>query len=169
MSEFFDIIKQVLIPVCYKESQVTRGKGNSSLKNNKKFKKKLFDSIMKLSKKADSLNLTNKDIRRKIMNLSKEANVSIGQSQKVINVYLKFYCIITNKPLSIIKELDCPLDSQIMSTFKTKNLRKTPLKKLNDFDEYVAWQNHLENIGNGIRLRPDIEAYDKKRINSFLS
>ena len=38
-----------------------------------------------------------------------------------------------------------------------------------NFDDYVAWQNHLEKIGEGIRLKPDIETYDNERIERFLS
>ena len=82
---------------------------------------------------------------------------------------MKYYCILTNKPFSIIEELDCPLDSKIMDKYKTINLRKRPLKYLDDFDEYAEWQEHMKNLGNGVRLRKDIETYDAERIKLFLS
>jgi hypothetical protein len=165
MSEFSEIIKKVLIPMFYKEAQL----GRSIRQNNIDFKRKLFSACIELSKKADNQTLINNQIREKIKAISDETKVSIGQAQKVVNVYLKYYCLLTEKSLAIIKELDCPLDSQIMSKFKTKNLRKISLKNLIDFNEYIAWQNHLENIGNGMRLGPDIETYDKERIKLFLS
>lgn len=161
--EFSKTIKEVLIPMFYKESQIGRSVG----KNNIKFKRKLFDTIIKLIVKADNLKLENKHIRNAIKNLSEETDVSIGQAQKVINVYLKYYCILTDKPSYIIKELDCPLDSKIMSGFDKNKPKNYRLKNFKNFNDYVSWQNYLEFKGNGIRLKADIIAYDKERINSF--
>jgi len=56
-----------------------------------------------------------------------------------------------------------------MSLFKTKDLRRTSLKKMTDIEVYITWQNHLKQIGNGIKLKPDIQTYDKKRIHLFFS
>jgi len=165
MIDFFETIRQVLIAMFYKESQL----GRSIRQKNFDFNKNLFEACIELSQKADNLTLTNNDIREKIKDISNKTGVSIGQAQKVINVYLKYYCILTKKPTSIIKELDCPLDSQIMSRFKRKDLMKFSLKDMKNFDDYVAWQNRLKEIGKGIRLKPDIEIYDKKRIKLFLS
>jgi len=165
MKEIFKTIKQVLVPMFYKEAQL----GRSLRKRNKIFNVESFKSIMYLVSKADNNTLKNIDIREKIKEVSKKAGVSIGQSQKVINVYLKYYCILTKKLTKIIKELDSPLDNQIMSKFKGANLRKVNLKDLNDFNNYIAWQDHLEKEGNGFRIKPDIDTYDKKRIKLFLS
>ena len=38
-----------------------------------------------------------------------------------------------------------------------------------DFVVYEFLQEQLEKIGNGIRLKPDIETHDRKRIEGFLS
>lgn len=165
MKYFFDTARQVLIPMFYKEAQL----GRSLREKNPKFKKKLFEDSLELADKADKGTLKNEDIRKKIVTISSTTNVSIGQAQKVINVFLKYYCILTQKPENIIKELDCPLDSKTMSRFKTKVLKRTSLKKMNNIDDYRAWQNHLKKIGKGIRLKPDIEAYDRERIRLFLS
>ena len=120
-----------------------------------------------LANKADNETIRNEDIRKEISNISNQTTVSVGQTQKIINVFLKYYCVLTKKPPHVIRNLDCPLDSQIMSRFKTKKLRKTSLKAMTSMDDYIAWQNHLEEIGKGIRLLPDIETYDKERIQLF--
>jgi len=164
MTDFFEVMRQVLVPMFCKETQLGR-----SLRSNKlAFNKQLLNSIMELANKADDLTLRNEDIRARIRQISKDNEVSIGQAQKVINVYLKYYCILRQKPEEVLKELDCPLDSQIMTKFKTKGVRRTSLKNMTEFSNYVAWQEHLEREGNGIRLKPDIETYDMGRINSFL-
>lgn len=165
MGDFFEIVRQVLIPMFYKETQL----GRSIRKNNLEFKKKLFDAALELADKADNGTLRNEDIRKKIMAISSTTGVSIGQAQKVINVFLKYYCILTQKPDAIIEELDCPLDSQIMSKFKTKGIKRTSLRKMNKIKDYIAWQNHLKKTGQGIRLRPDIQAYDRERIRLFFT
>ena len=165
MKEFFDIVRQVLIPMFYKEAQM----GRSLRKKNLKFKEKLFEASLELADKADKGTLRNEDIRKKIVAISSTTDVSIGQAQKVINVFLKYYCILTQKSEAIIEQLDCPLGSQIMSRFKTKGIRRTSLTKMNNITDYLVWQNHLKKIGKGIRLRPDIQAYDKERISLFFS
>jgi hypothetical protein len=165
--DFFEIVKQVLIPMFYKEDQL----GRSLRENNKRFKVELSNAILQLARLADEKRLKNKDIRTTIKEVSRKSGVSIGQAQKTINVYLKYYCILTKKPIEIIKELDCPLDSMIMTKFKSKalNLKKASLKGMTDFDTYIAWQNHLEQVGNGLRLKADIETYDKERLKQFFS
>lgn len=165
MKTFLGIVKQVLVAIFYKEAQLGRSLG----KNNHVFKRELLKAIVKLSKKVDTSALKNADIRNSIKKVSARSGVSLGQAQKVINVYLKYYCILSGKPPSVIRELDCPLDGKILSRYTTKGLRKISLRAMRDFDNYVAWQDHLKVIGNGVRLWPDIQTYDKKRIESFLT
>lgn len=164
MDDFFEIVKQVLIPMFYKETQL----GRSLREDNPEMRKQVFSSCLELANKADNGTLRNEDIRNKIAEISKNAKCSIGQSQKIINVYLKYYCILTKKPPEIIRELDCPLDSQIMSKYQISGLWKYSLREMTDISRYVAWQKRLEFIGNGIRLSPDIKTYDKQRIKLFL-
>jgi hypothetical protein len=156
-NKVMEMVRQVLVPMFYKESQI----GRSLNRGKRKFKKALFDSIAKLRKKADNGTLRNVDIRREIKKLSQKTKKSIGQSQKVINVYLKYYCVLTGKPLKIIRELDCPLDSRILSKFESRKLR---LKSLEDFKVYKKIQKNIEKEGKGIRLMPDIKIYDERRI-----
>ena len=165
--DFFETVRQVLIPMFFKETQLGRSLKGVKLEVKKQLKKLLFESIMELANKADNETLKNEDIRKKIVEISEKGQVSIGQTQKVVNVYLKYYCILTKKSTGIIAELDCPLDSLIMSRYTTKNVRKIWLKDMTKINDYLAWQDHLKQEGKGIRLRPDIEVYDVQRIQKF--
>jgi hypothetical protein len=167
MSNIPEIVRQVLIPMFSKESQVGRSLKGKSKKFKQAFNRVLFNAIGKLRKKVDRGTLKNEDIRREIKELAKKTGTSVGQSQKAINVYLKYYCILTNKPIEIIRELDCPIDRAIISKFGKGKEKMIRLKNM-DFKSYLELQNRLEKEGNGIRLKPDIEIYDKKRIKEFL-
>jgi len=164
-----ETIKKVLVPVWYKESMIglSIGKSGSNFAESEKkeFKKKLFEAIERLRRRVDEENLSNANIRKEIKKLSTETDASIGQAQKVINVYLKYYCILYSKPL---EELDCPLDKSIMGKYKDENHRPVLLKDLMDFGEYERWQELLREKGHGVRLKPDIECYDQNRIREFL-
>lgn len=167
MKDISEIVKQVLTPMFYKETQLGRSLGKKDKEFKNALKNALFISINKLREKADNGTLKNEEIRKEIKELSEKTGVTIGQSQKVINVYLKYYCILTNKPEEIIRELDCPLDSGIINKFGKGYEKLIRLKDMG-FNSYVEFQNRLEKEGNGIRLKPDIEIYDKKRIKEFL-
>jgi hypothetical protein len=138
----FNSILNFVIPLFFKETQLGRSLEGVKPEIKKQLKKLLFDSILELANKADNETLKNEDIRKKIVEISEKAKVSIGQTQKVVNVYLKYYCILTKKPARIIAELDCPLDSLIMSRYSTKNLRKIWLKEMTKINDYLAWQDH---------------------------
>lgn len=170
MVNYYNIVKKTLVPIFYKEDQIGRSLGKKDKKFKSKFKNNLYKSINKLADLADSNLLNNKDIRREIKNVAKKSNVSLGQSQKTINTYLKYYCVLTGKTQKIIKELDCPLDSNIIKKYKNidKNLREIKLKNLNDFKIYEKWQEHLKENGMGIRIEPDVLVYDKQRLDKFL-
>ena len=166
--EIIETIKKVLVPVWYKESQMGRSLiWNLQWLNPRRwriFKNKLFEAIERLRRRVDDGNLSNEDIRKEIEKLSEETGASIGQSQKVINVYLKVYCALHGGP---IEELDCPLDSGVMRRYKDENHRPVSLKGMKDFNEYEKWQAHLKEE-EGIRLRADTKCYDQKRIDDFL-
>jgi len=129
-----------------------------------KGKKKIYTDNLKrliknLIKKVDNNSLKNKDIRNSIKELSEKANVSIGASQKSINVYLKVYCILANKSDQIIEELDCPIDSFIM---KENQIKKIPLKNIG-IKDYEKIQKILEDKYKP-RLSADVKAWDDKKI-----
>ena len=151
--------KDILVASFYKETQVGRSI-HSSIRDGKnidvnQFKLLLLNSIRKLRKLVDEGTIKNSDIREEINELAEKSGVSIGQSQKVINVYLKVYCLIKDSSLNIIKELDCPLDSTTME-------RKQKMKNVLTMQDYINWQEKFEKEFE-IRLLRDNE-YDLNRI-----
>lgn len=152
--------KNILVASFYKETQVGRSIGSSNkdgkmFVDTKKFNRELLQAIIKLRTQVDNCSIKNSDIRNEIESLSEKTGVSIGQSQKVINVYLKFYCLLLDKPLEIIRELDCPLDSTTMD-------KKQKMKNVKTMEEYNAWQLKFEDMF-GLRLLRDTE-YDLNRM-----
>jgi hypothetical protein len=151
--------KDIIVASFYKETQVNRSIYSSKRDGNDidvdKYKRLLRDSIRRLRKLVDNSKIKNSEIRNQIKKLSEETGVSLGQSQKVINVYLKFYCLLKDCPIKIIKELDCPLDSTTME-------KKQKMKNVLDMGDYLYWQNKFEKEF-GIRLLRD-NKYDLNRI-----
>lgn len=148
--------KLVLIAAFDKESQLGRSFGIK--KRPKNFRHLLIKAILRLINKIDNNSIKNSDIRAEIYQLKEKTGCSIGQSQKVINVYLKFYCLWFDKPIEIIKELDCPLDSTTMG-------KQDSMRGLNDEKEYKDYQESF--MKEGIRILKDIE-YDENRIIKYL-
>ena len=114
-------------------------------------------AIVVLTKKVDDNSIKNEDIRKAIIELRKFCS-SIGASQKVINVYLKFYCIISNKDDKILQELDCPIDSEVIKYYNLKKIRLINL----DLKEYKIMQEELRKR-EGMRIIAEIKAYDTKK------
>ena len=190
---YIEIVKQVLVAMFHKESQLGRSAKNNDDMAKLAFKKRLFDTILSLVEKVDTETLTNIDVRSGIRRLAEEADVTVGQAQKVINVYLKYYCVLRDKQ-SLIKELDCPIDSGIVKhVWKQLTLEDkvdienrlslaqhgvklnwiffSEISRLNKLDllTYELLQKRLEEMGDGIRLLVDFEIYDKERIAKYLS
>jgi hypothetical protein len=122
------------------------------------YQQNLKGIISELIEKVDNGTIKNADIRNSIKKLSDSSGVSTGAAQKAINVYLKFYCIISNKDKKVLSELDCPLDSIVQKEY---GLGKIPLKDMN-FDTYVGMQKKLGESFE-IRIYAD-KAYDEKKI-----
>jgi len=190
---YIEIVKQVLVPMFHKESLLGRStKGNDRMIK-LAFKKRLFDTILGLVEKVEKGTLSNIDVRSGICRLAEETHVTIGHAQKVINVYLKYYCVLRGKQ-NLIEELDCPIDSGIVKHvwkqltpenkadiqnrlglaqhgFRLNWMFFSEITRLNklDFLAYELLQERLEKLGNGIRLSDDFEIYDKQRIAKYLS
>jgi len=119
--------------------------------------------VEELTEKVDNNTIKNKDIRTAILRLTELSKVSIGASQKGINVYLKYYCLISKKSDTILTELDCPIDSFIENACK---LKKISLKKL-DFEDYKEMQIKLEKQ-YAMRIIADIEEWDKRKLEKLI-
>jgi len=154
-------LKDTLVDLFYRGTQVNRSISSSIQKDNKKinvdnYKHLLLESIRRLRSLVDNQVIKNLDIRREIRELAEKTNISIGQSQKVINVYLKVYCLLKDCPLRIIKELDCPLDRTTMEGNQT-------MKNLKDIKEYEEKQRKFEQDFM-VRLLRDFD-YDSNHLN----
>lgn len=165
----FEIVKQVLVPMFYNESQIGRSFRSVDAASIRFFKKELLHAILELASKVDDGSLTNNDIRNYIRAICEKTCGSVGQAQKVINVYLKYYTILTKTDFKIFKQLDCPLDSKIMSKYaKQFGLRQTSLRLMTDMNTYETWQRRLEKNGKSLRLKADLLTYDPGRITKYL-
>jgi hypothetical protein len=193
--DYVEIVKQALVPGLYADSQVGSSIKAKDEASKLDIKRKLFGSIMDLVRKADVGTLKNDDIRKEIKQLADKAKISVGQAQKVINIYLKYYCVLKwGNHVATLRELDCPIDSGIAdeiwerlstetqsdfatwleNTLETRVPPKGAFMQLSqlqnmDFPFYEWLQVILEKMGEGIRVRSDVEIYDKKRIEDFLS
>ena len=153
--------KDVFIAIIYKESQVFRPLGKRGTNVDNGFRTKVFAACKRLREIVDQDSIKTQDIRQEIENMSRVTNTSIGQSQKVINVFLKFYCLITNKTESLIRELDCPLDRNSIRKLVPQKERKA-LKDIKSIDDYLFYQRKAEEQF-GVRLFAD-EPYDMQRL-----
>jgi len=94
-----EIIKKSLIIDFYNASQLPRSFGKKSNFFKKIFKENSMKIILNLFKKIDNNTLKNRHIRESIKKLSKETKATIGQSQKIINVCLKYYTFLVNRKI----------------------------------------------------------------------
>jgi len=89
---------------------------------------------------------------------SKGKNISYGQAQKPINVFLKVYIDWMNKPTLDIADkmrnyLHVPIDSKVMDStrdhypliYKKYNLKKGSLSKINE-NLYYRWQECFREL-----------------------
>lgn len=148
-------VKASLLAVLCNATQIYR----KTIKKNQKeaYKLKLREIIIGLTKKVDNNTITYEDILKAIIRLRKHCD-SIGAAQKPINVYLKFYSVISNKDDRILKELHCPIDSFVIHK---NGLNKISLSSL-DLPEYVKMQETLQKRYR-MRILADIEAWDKRK------
>lgn len=157
------LAKDTLLVMLYGESQIGRSISAYDKKDNtfnkEKFKKIVLEETRRLGDMVDNKTLTNKAIRDAILDLSEKGGVTIGHAQKILNVYLKYYSLLTGSPPEIISELDCPLDGIIMN-------HKERIMNIQTFEKYLKYQDRFEK--NGIRLIED-KKYDEQKISNFIS
>lgn len=152
-----DKVKLALLTVFCNATQIYR----RTIPKNKKdaYKKKVKEVIISLIEKIDNNSIQNKNIRQAIQELSDNVGISIGASQKAVNVYLKVYCIVSNKDDKMLRELDCPIDSKVI---KKNKLKKISLKVMN-LEDYEEMQRQLQQ-SYGIKILADIKAWDSEKV-----
>lgn len=118
------------------------GKSLKGKRTIKDFKIQLFKEIEKLTYLMDIRKLTEKHILKSIQELSKEFKISWGQSQKAINVILKYHFYLTEiKDSRIKKILHCPIDSVILKAMHKKGFSLTKI----DEKIYKEIQREIQN------------------------
>lgn len=118
-------------------------KNRNSRKTLKHYKKRLFKKLIFLSKKLEHGTLTEDAIIRAIEDLANEFSISFGQSQKAINVILKYHYYLNNLENQSIKNiLHCPLDSKIIKKLNKKRISLTKIDKR----EYLSLQEKISKI-----------------------
>lgn len=127
-------------------TMILRSIGKTFRKNKKKlkdFKIKIFDTIDGLIYKMEHNNLKERDIISCIEKISDKFNISFGQTQKAINVILKYHYYLYEKYLAnnIKQILHCPIDSTILNELGMD----TSLTRINK-KEYLEIQRKILEI-----------------------
>lgn len=154
------IYQKSLYSVLFNSTMIGRSVGKILKKDNKSFKDfklTVLRESEKLIDKMEKNSLSEKDIIDSLDKLVKCFKISYGQAQKGINVILKYhYQLYKNLKNYNGGVLHCPLDSNILTELKIKNL---PLSKV-DKNMYLLIQNKIEKL-SPIRVNFD-EVYEKK-------
>jgi hypothetical protein len=109
----------------------------------------------------DSGTLAESDITKAIASLVGKFGISWGQSQKAINVILKYHQFLYHSDKPQLKEiLHCPLDSVILGQIKERK----SLRRINDSD-YWSFQEKISNRAKEMNLgsRVDFDKYWDER------
>ena len=138
-------------------TMILRSLGKTFKSNKKKlknFKIKLFSELENLIQKMENNSLKENDIIHAIESLSRKCNISFGQSQKALNVLLKFHYYIYKQYLAkrIKQILHCPLDSVILNELG-KNISLTSIDK-------KEYQNLQQEIFMKTKPNPKLD-FDK--------
>jgi len=104
------------------------------------FKIQLFGKIENLTNLIEANEFTENELINCITDLANYFSISIGQSQKAINVILKYHYHLTGINNNELKlSLHCPIDSKILSVLEINNLNLTAI----DIERYLELQNMI--------------------------
>ena len=119
------------------------GKSLKGRKTVKDFKIQVFKELNRLTSLMDKKKLKENQILSSIRRLSNKFKISFGQSQKPINVILKYHFYLTrSKDKHTRKILHCPIDSVILKALGIKGL---PLTKINE-KKYMEVQREIQAL-----------------------
>ena len=119
------------------------------------YARETFDQFEKLLPSIANGALHNSDVRAAILAIKDKMDISYGQAQKGLNVFLKYHCYQFHpENLALLAELDCPVDSK---NKKRLCIAWTSLRAT-DEQEYLRIQDLVEKSTNG---RPRVE-YDSE-------
>lgn len=107
------------------------------------YKRSLFRKLERLTACMDNKSLTEAQIVRAIRSLAAEFDISIGQSQKAINVILKYHFYLSAKQnKKMRKVLHCPVDRITLRGLKWKKISLNNL----EIKEYRNIQRKIADI-----------------------
>lgn len=158
------IYQKSLYRLLINATMILRSIGKTYKKDSNKlkhFKQELFKEIEKLVELIDKKKLKNENVLKSIQSLASKCQISIGQSQKCINVILKYHYYLNDYNREIIRELDCPLDSIIL---KKIGFQKIKLCNLN-LKEYKCFQLKISNLVGKKEFKIDFDKeWDKQNL-----
>jgi len=107
------------------------------------FKIQLFSKIENLTSLIEANAFTENELINSIVDLANHFSISIGQSQKAINVILKYHYHLSRMNNNDIKRiLHCPIDSKILEVLGIINLRLNAI----NLEKYLEIQNRISAI-----------------------
>lgn len=139
-------------------TMILRSIGQTLHRNNavltvRDFKIQLFSKIENLTDLIETNEFTENVLINRITALANHFSISIGQSQKAINVILKYHYHLTGMNNNEIKRaLHCPIDSKILSVLEINNLSLNTI----DIERYLEIQN---TISQRIDYRVDFDVH----------
>jgi hypothetical protein len=111
---------------------------NNSVLTIHDYKIQLFGKIENLTNLIEANEFTENELLNCITDLANHFSISFGQSQKAINVILKYHYHLTGINNDQLKRaLQCPIDSKILSVLDIRNLSLTAI----DIARYLEIQN----------------------------
>jgi hypothetical protein len=139
----------------------TTFKHNNDGKTLKEYKICLFKILCEIFNLIESNEFNENVLRNSIIELANQFSISIGQSQKPINVILKFHYYLNNiNNNDIKKQLDCPIDKIILKELGFTNLSLNAI----DLEQY----NKLQKIINErVQFRIDFDdIWDRQHLEA---
>ncbi|OQA67604.1 MAG: hypothetical protein B6D44_01065 [Ignavibacteriales bacterium UTCHB2] len=126
---------------------------NNAVLTIRDFKIQLFNKIESLTDLIDTSAFNETELINHITELANYFSISIGQSQKAINVILKYHYHLTRINNNEIKRaLHCPIDSKILAVLEINNLSLNAI----DIERYLEIQN---TISQRIEYRVDFDVH----------
>jgi hypothetical protein len=139
----------------------TTFKHNNDGKTLKEYKICLFKILCEIFNLIESNEFNENVLRNSIIELANQFSISIGQSQKPINVILKFHYYLNNiNNNDIKKQLDCPIDKIMLKELGFTNLSLNAI----DLEQY----NKLQKIINErVQFRIDFDdIWDRQHLEA---
>ena len=131
--------------ILFNATMIARSLGKSFSSNKRtlrSFKIVLFRKLDGLLWRLDRGTLKSEHVTYAIRSLAKQFRVSFGQSQKAINVILKYhYYLMPKRQKCVGRELHCPLDSVILKAIGHSGISLARL----DETKYKQFQNEIAN------------------------